>query len=336
MKNSDGIDFHALLKPAPMTAKFIDPDYYIWCGTMMKGDDGMYHLFYSRWPRKLGHYAWVTHSEIAHAVSPSPFGPFTHADVALTRRDASFWDGLCTHNPTIQRFDGKWYLYYMGNTGDDVVSKDFNWNRRNNQRVGVAVADTPSGPWRRFDTPLIDVTPGFHDALCTTNPSVTRRPDGGYLMVYKGVGMEKPLPSGGPVVHLVATADSPTGPFVKHPNPVFTKSGIAFAAEDPFIWYDRDRYRAIVKDMAGHFTDAGKSLVQFESSDGLTWTLAEHPLVSRIEVAWENGIVEKLHSLERPQLLIVDGILRALLCAADVNDKREHSFNLQIPLAPYR
>ncbi len=37
-------------------------------------------------------------------------------------------------------------------------------------------------------------------------------------MVYKAVGMKRELPWGGSVVHLVATSDSPAGPFfVKHP-----------------------------------------------------------------------------------------------------------------------
>jgi len=76
-------DFNAMLQPVPVTAKWIDPAYNIWCGSEIKGDEGKYHLFYSRWPRKLGHVAWVTHSEVAHAVSDSPFGPWTHHDVAL-------------------------------------------------------------------------------------------------------------------------------------------------------------------------------------------------------------------------------------------------------------
>jgi hypothetical protein len=61
-------DFNAMLKPVPATAKFSDPDFTIWCGSAVKGDDGKHHLFYSRWPRKLGNHAWVTHSEVAHAV----------------------------------------------------------------------------------------------------------------------------------------------------------------------------------------------------------------------------------------------------------------------------
>ena len=114
-------DFSTMVQPVPATAKMTDPDYNIWCGTEVKGDDGKYNLFYSRWPRKLGHVAWVTNSEVAHAIGDTPFGPWTFHDVALPARGALFWDGSCTHNPTIVRIGKKFYLYYMGNYGDGVV-----------------------------------------------------------------------------------------------------------------------------------------------------------------------------------------------------------------------
>ncbi len=119
-----------------------------------------YHMFYSRWPRKLGHLAWVTHSEVAHAVSTSPSGPWQHRDVALPARGTNFWDGSCTRNPTVVRMGGKVYLYYMGNYGDGVVGKSLNWTHRNHQRIGVAAADSPSGPRTRFDKPVVDIKHG--------------------------------------------------------------------------------------------------------------------------------------------------------------------------------
>jgi len=332
------LDLGAMLQPAPESAKLIDPDYYIWCGAMVRGDDGKYHLYYSRWPRRLGHYAWVTHSEIAHAAGDSPTGEFRHVSVVLPARGKEYWDGLCTHNPTILRAGDRYYLYYMGNTGDDVAMKTLNWNHRNNQRIGVAVAESPNGPWQRFDQPIVGVSadPQAPDSLVATNPSVARRPDGGYLMVYKAVGRQRPLPFGGPVVHLTATSDSPTGPFTKQLRPIFTTPGVDFPAEDPFVWYDyaARRYHAVVKDNNGHFTKAGKSLALWESMDGFDWRLSAHPLVTTTAITWTDGRQQKVNSLERPQLLFgPDGRPAMLLGAVDEDPTRPHSYNLRIPLA---
>jgi predicted GH43/DUF377 family glycosyl hydrolase len=331
---SHAYDFQALIQPAPASAKFEDPGYIVWCGSAVKDDAGKYHLFYSRWPEKLGHYAWVTHSEVAHAVSDSPLGPYKFADVSLPVRGKEFWDGLCTHNPTILKFGSKYYLYYMGNTGDGVAMRTLNWTHRNNQRIGVAVADNPAGPWKRMDQPLIAPTPGFHDALCLANPTVTKRPQGDYLMVYKAVADKGRRPFGGPVVHVVATSDSPTGPFKKHPNPVFTKEGDTFAAEDPYIWRGPDRYWAIVKDFKGGFTQSGPSLALFESADGIDWKVSAHALVSTLSLKWTDGTTLKLCKLERPQILLENGEPVVLSCAAAPDGNLEASFNVQIPLRP--
>ncbi len=337
MSTPPDYDFPALLQPAPLSGRFSHPDYYIWCGSAIRGDDGLYHLYYSRWPRAHGFNAWVTHSEVAHATSPTPFGPWEHRDLALPPRGQAFWDGLCTHNPTIQRFGGLYYLYYMGNRGDGRVTEGLNWTHRNNQRVGVAVADHPEGPWTRFEQPLIEPTEGFPDTLCMANPSVTARPGGGYLMVYKGVAQEKPLPFGGPVRHYIALADRPEGPFAKQSGEIFAANGkdVMFPAEDPFIWAEGGHYYAIVKDMGGHFTGNGRSLALFEAADGRDWKLAPRALVSTTEVLWEDGRRQPLEHLERPQLLIEDGQPIALLCAAMQKEGGVmETFNVQIPLSP--
>jgi hypothetical protein len=137
-------------------------------------------------------------------------------------------------------------------------------------------------------------------------------------------------------LHAVATSASPAGPFTKHPKPVFVKEGVAFAAEDPFIWTSGGRYWAIVKDNAGHFTGSGKSTALFESADGLDWRPAKHPLVATTEITWDDGRKQKLNSLERPQLYFEEGRPVVLMFAVDENNKREHSFNVRIPLAPPR
>ncbi|WP_273444745.1 glycoside hydrolase family protein [Neolewinella agarilytica] len=317
----------------------------IWGGSVVKDDAGIYHMYYSRWPRRLG-WAWVTDSEIAHATAPTAFGPFTFQDVTLPRRGADYWDGWCTHNPTVRRYNGKYYLYYMGNTGDQRVTSipgaenpnaHLNWSHRNLQRIGVAVADNPNGPWERFDEPLIDVSPDSNaiDALMTSNPSITQLIDGSYLLIYKGVAQKKRMPFGGPVAHGVAVSNSPTGPFYKQAGvEVFTIEGDDFPAEDPFIWHHRGAYRAIVKDMRGIFTEAGRSLALFNSDDGLDWTLSEKPLLSDTQIFWEDGSITDVDHLERPQLYVENGEPLMLVCAADTLDGNgvRQSFNVQIPV----
>lgn len=339
-KQTDTSDLGIQLKKVPVTAFFKSDSMSIWGASLVKGEDGLYHMYYSRWKKDLG-WAWVTHSEIAHAVAKSPFGPFIHLDVALPVRGTDFWDGLCTHNPTIHKFDEKYYLYYMGNSGDGKVyggpgKAILNPIHRNNQRIGVAVANNPNGPWKRFNKPLIDVSPDSTaiDALMTSNPSVTKRPEGGYLMVYKAVGKKKKSIWGGPVVHCVATSDSPTGPFKKYDKPIFEAKGFDFPAEDPFIWHQGGKYRAIVKDMHGAFTNAGTSLVLFESGDGYDWNLSKNPLVSTLQIEWENGVTQKVKHLERPQLFLENGKPIALLCSAATLDDNGvlQSFNVQIPV----
>jgi hypothetical protein len=323
-----------MLQSVPSSAKFIDNDWFIWGGSLVKSEaDGLYHLYYSRWPKELGMRAWVSHSEIAHAVSDSPFGPFVFKDVALPFRGRDYWDGAVTHNPTIHFFDGKYYLYYMGTTGNSSAENQY-WEHRNNQQIGVAVSNNPDGPWKRFDKPLISVSADStaHDALMVSNPSVTQMPDGKYLLVYKAAAKKLPMPRSGPVVHLTAIADHPTGPFMKQNKPVFTAKDAEFPAEDPYVWFAGNCYYAIVKDMHGAFTDAGRSLVLFYSLDGLDWNLAEHPLVSKLEIHWQNDSVQEVNALERPQLFSEDGKIKALLCAVRETGNRDHSFNVQIPL----
>ena len=340
VEQTRAVDLKVSFGKVARSAVFVSKTDSIWGASPVKGDDGLYHLYYSRWPKQLG-WAWVTDSEVAHATSKSPFGPWQFRDIALPRRGLEHWDGWCTHNPTVHKFGGKYYLYYMGNTGDGKVvgvpgKQRLNWTHRNNQRIGVAVADNPNGPWKRFDKPVLDVSsdPKAWDSLMTSNPSVCQRPDGGFLMIYKAVGQEYPLPGGGPVVHGVALADSPTGPFVKHDQPIFTHAGERFPAEDPYVWYQDGKYRAIVKRMKTEGKERIFTLAQYDSADGLHWAPAKHYEISDRKVTWEDGVVQQFAHLERPQLLIEEERPVALFCAGDTIDEQNvrHPFNIQIPI----
>lgn len=315
-------DFSKRIGTVDVKAKFGLDSFMVWCGSMVKGDDEKYYLFYSRWPRRLGHQAWATHSEVAVAVADHAGGPYNHLSVVLPSRDKKFWDADVTHNPTIHKFGDTYYLYYMGNYGNGEW-----WNHRNHQRIGLATSKSPLGPWTRSATPLVDTTTNGFDHVIASNPSVMKRLDGRYQMIYKGVS-KGPEPFGGIVTHGAAIADKPEGPFVKTPHKIFIKDSVKFAAEDPYIWAQDGKYWAIVKDMQGVFTNAGTSLALFESADGFDWKLSKNALVSTTQIRWSTGL-KRVQKLERPQLYFENGIPKILFCA--VYDGPDN-YNIGIPL----
>jgi len=326
-----GLDLNAMIRPIPKHAKFIDEDWYIWGGSMTRTDDGTCHLLYARWPRRLGHYAWLSHSEIAYATADDPLGPYTFQSVALPGNQGPNWVTSTAHNPNVLRAHGKYYLYFSSARVEGALPdgmpdpKAEYWHpTRETQRIGVAYADHPAGPWTRVDEPLVPATPGTHDARMTSNPSVAECPDGSFLMLYKCLGED------GRVFHGVAVAGDPLGPFKKDPKPVLTHERSKFPAEDPFIWYQDGRFYAILKDMQANYTRHTRTLVLFESNNGHDWKPSAHPLVSTRTLRWEDGTEQELNHLERPQLYCENGKPAVLFCAAD--EDRSHSFNVHIPL----
>jgi hypothetical protein len=187
---------------------------------------------------------------------------------------------------------------------------------------------------------VVDISPDASapDSLCVNDPTVTERPDGSFLMIYKAVGRARPLPFGGPVVHLIAKAPTPEGPFTKMLKPVFTIPGNDFPAEDPFVWYQKDlqRYYAILKDTHGSFTHTGQStLTLFTSLNGLDWSFAQHPIMSDLTIRWTDGSKSKVKAMERPQLYFENGQPRVLLCAIDDGIPGHLTYNVRIPLSKH-
>ena len=320
------------LYPIQRQSKFMLDEFLVWCGSMVRTPDGRCHLFFSRWPRSEGFEAWVTHSEIGYAVADDPLGPYRFECVTLRGSGlAGGWDRDVIHNPTVLYVDGKFYLYYTGNYGNGEY-----WDHRNHQRVGVAVADRPSGPWRRFDRPLLDVNPEGWDCMVTTNPSVTQMPDGRFIMVYKAVDKLNPAPFYGPVGHGVAFADSPLGPFVRHPQAVFQSGAAAFTGEDPFVFCYRGKLYTILKDMKDFYSSELRSLVLFESEDGIDWRLSREPKLLSRTLSWADGRVQEFYRLERPQLYFEDGEPAVFFGAVKPSSDCDDSYNIHFRVAADR
>ena len=307
--------------------------YFVWCGTLTRADDGLYYLYFSFWEKKLGFDAWVTDSRVGYATGTDPFGAFEYRGIALagSGKDGD-WDRDCIHNPSVIKLDGKYYMYYMGNYGDGSY-----WDHRNHQRVGVAVAFAPQGPWKRSDAPVIDVSPTGYDSLMVSNPSVAVTPSGKLYMIYKAVENNGRLPKGGSVVCGIATADSPTGPFTKAGSPIMVNPENEWSVEDAFIWYENGRFYSLAKDFQGYFTKSGQRHVAlFESMDGFDWQLSEHPIGFLRGLTLAGGEKIELYYMERPQIYLADGKPRVLLCACMRETDfptHSHSFNVRLELS---
>ncbi len=340
------LDFSRLIPATiPRAAVFKQDGWCLWDPCVVRDDTGTYHLLYSRWRQELGFDAWATHAEIAWAVATNAAGPYEFRGVVLPSRGGECWDGHSVYNTCIVRLGKKFYLYYTGNHGSAAwradrpikLSSEEWWAQRNNQRVGVAVADQPGGPWQRSDKPLLEVGPEFGQGI-TAVPNLLVRPDGGLMLFYKTLA-PGPGKFGGGVVHFAATAWNPLGPFQRQPKQLVDKRVLLkttrpfnFHIDDHFEWFQGDRYYAIMKDHDAPFlTPHGRSLVLFESADGLDWKPSSHTLVKDFSITWEDGVRQEFQRLEMPKLLLENGQPKLLSLAAQPV-KSQESFLVLLPL----
>jgi hypothetical protein len=279
--------------------------YYVWCQAPIEDANGRTHVFFSRWSASRGMGGWINACEIAHAVAPSPEGPYTVTGAVLTPRGAGHWDGTTCHNPHVAKVGDRYVLFYMGNSN----------GRTDTKRVGLALADSLDGPWQRPDAPLLDAGPvGAWDDHCTTNPSFIRHPNGEYWLYYKSWNTAE-YDAGQPPVrgnrkYGLAIADRLEGPYRRHPrNPLidFSARGENRQCEDAFVWREDGTFKAIMRDMGLFNHEVGLSM---ESSDGLLWSepkVAYLPVRAYIEQPPRPRHLSKYGRFERPQLLLRDG-----------------------------
>lgn len=330
--------FYERLKPVIEENEFTIEDQQVWGAAPVKHTDGCYYMLFSTWPDALGHAAWISHSRIDIAKSDSATGPYKLIGTALSGRGKGYFDGHSIHNPTIIEHEGIYYLYYMGTTyketylGIPSMADDLWWAYRNNQRIGVAYAKDPQGPWERLDQPVLNISPQGIDSLMVSNPSVTKGPDGRFYMVYKAVEKSDTY-KGKNVVCGIAITDSPLGPFRKHGQPIFTNPLSDWSVEDPYIWFEEGHFHALVKDFTGYFAQGEKNTIaEFISKDCINWEPTKEPLAIRTEVEWKDSGIDKVNALERPQLLMEEGHPTAIFLACASDKKRSKTSNIHIAI----
>jgi hypothetical protein len=323
---------------------FADPDWYQWGGSVIQGEDGKYHMFYSRWPREnpRGMWGWLYECQIARAVAEKPEGPYRHVEVILEgfgQPQAERWDAINAHNPCITRLHDpvtdrdRYYLYYIATRDDDNQfhadgRPDDWWDHIINQRVGVAVADSLKGPWVRHPEPVIQPPTGpFRHYL--VNPGVCQLPDGRFLMVLKG---RDDGPNHGRMIHGWALADRPEGPFVAQNSLLFPAT---MHAEDPTVWVQGQWIFVAVKDWTGHLSgQPGISYVRGKLiGDTIQWEVPENCNISPRTLVWDDGQTTPLANLERPWILRdKDGSPTHLFAACCVKNPFERPSNAPVGL----
>jgi hypothetical protein len=325
---NDTLKFCDRLQPVTEKNIFRTEGYYNWCSSIIKGEDGKYHLFYSRWKKQYRFTGWLTHSEVAHAVSGSLVGPWKFKQTVLTGRREGTWDAITAHNPKIKYFEGKYYLYYVStNMGDKNYSEEElvetavvgythpNWKiLRPNQRTGVAISNSLDGPWERMDNPLIE--PSGPITTLTVNPAIDKGKDGNYYLIVKG---DKPNEKRFIRNQAVAISKLPTGPFDMLPKPVIDYMD----TEDVSVWYD------IKRDYFYGVFHAHTFIGMISSPDGMNWDKASDYVIMEKIISLKNGESIQPDRLERPFVYCEKYQPKALSLAVKKDDD---SFIVFIPV----
>ncbi len=320
----------------------LDENKLIWGASVIQGDEGLYHMFFSTWdagPDSLTFpNSWVMNSEIGYATSKYPDKHFKIKKNILRGRihdgDSTAWDAQAVHNPHVKKFGNKYYLYYSGSRDPGKQPKGSSGehlSKRNRvqqlQKIGVIefknFSDLLEGNFLRPKEPLLiprtrvkqdniinpspkgtEVKP---DNIVVVNPSVVYRPDDNkYLLYFKGNWYD-PNWRG---IHGVAVGDTPMGPFKAEDHIIFNlkmADGKIANAEDPFVWFFEpyDRFFAVVKDFSGRLTGDEPGLAILESHDGINWIKPKYPtfIKKELQVHGLDSAI-KVVRLERPQLLL--------------------------------
>lgn len=331
------------LLPAPVGGGFAMDGWWVWCGSVVRGEDGRWHMFAARWPMNYPMFqGYTVRSEIVRAVADSPEGPYTFAEVVLAPRGEDYWDGRMTHNPTICRCGDKFLLFYIGSTfpgpvpgPDDVHSgkaaelSALSWR---NIRIGLATAKSVLGPWARRDTPILLPRPGQWDHYNTSNPAPCVHSDGSVSLIYRSSSEETGMRLG------FARARQSDGPYVRvQDGPLrFNARGIDLVMEDPFLWHNGAELEMLAKDCNGKLTGEKGAGAHARSADGVDWCFSDPPQAYSRRVLWSDGRETVQGSLERPFLLFQDGEPTHLFAATGDGPggfmEASRTWNMVIPL----
>ena len=111
------IDLHDRLKPLGRILNMKQDGWTVWDSFPIYGEDGRIHVFAARWPdNDTPDKTWfLGSSQIIHAVSPAPEGPYDVVDVVIScDGSGARWNSSRVINPKIYRVADRYCLIFTG------------------------------------------------------------------------------------------------------------------------------------------------------------------------------------------------------------------------------
>jgi len=168
----------------------------------------LYYVWYSKGKISPGYDATVW-----YAMSPDG-KTWTEKGMALAKGKPGTWEAESVFTPNIMVAKGRYWLFYTG------VSRKYGKGYNPDSKIGIAVSDSPKGPWERLaSNPALKNSdnPNDFDSHLVDDACLIVR-GGKYWFYYKGRQLGK---GPGQTQMGLAIADKPEGPYVRvKENPV--------------------------------------------------------------------------------------------------------------------
>lgn len=184
-----------------------------------------YYVWYSRMDSPVTSGYWAT---IWYATSIDEGHTWKEEGMALDVGEKSQFDGHSVFTPNILVHKGKYYLYYTGvKPTPGNVEEKFEGNHTTDiTAIGLAVSDTPDGPFKRVENnPVLTIseTPEDFDSYRIDDASMLVK-DNRVWLYYKGRSIIHGAKGPGLTEMSMASSDFPEGPFTKHDGSLLDKS----------------------------------------------------------------------------------------------------------------
>jgi hypothetical protein len=257
-------------------------NYCYWDGQIMRGPDGKYHMYASRWAQSKGHSGWGG-SVAVHAISTNVIGPYVDQGMAYTDSNGK------GHNVTASMLpDNTWTVIVSDTRPGDIF-----------------LSNAIDGPWSFKGSITVNAN-GLDSSGTTKNLSLVILPDKSYLMATRFGTM-------------MTTPSNLLGPWTVQAAKVFTSPAgyPSGSREDPVIWCSGGQYHLVY-----NYYDLRKARHMVSPDGIKNWKdmgLAYDPTANFIR--YTDGTVNHWYKLERPGVFLENGHVSAFTFAAIDVDK---------------